>query len=424
MFRHSFLIAGFAVISQILGILRDRMLAHYVGIGPALDIYNASFRLPDLALGMLLAFASAGTVVPFIAKAIKDNNQSELEERFNSLFFFFGGVMVVLCLLLAAILPLLVHILVPGFTAEQVAQYIPLTRILLMQPVLLGLSALISCLAQARHEFLLYSIAPLLYTVVIMASIVGLYPSFGIVGIIFGVVVGAALHLGFQSFTLIKHPIRVHHVHASLKYVREHLKISVPRSGSLIISQLRVIFFTAAATTLGAGALSVYVFAQKITDAIVSIVAQSFSTGSLPLLSSQLAGGDVLSYKRTLKHNILFIFSATVGAALFCYFFAPLVVHALYGNTGSNEEIVRLLKVMLVGMPFFAVAWYLTYAFSAMKDTMPPLYSNAISTSAAIAVLFWARAEGYGLLSIGLSVITVNIVSILVLGFIYTRKKL
>jgi putative peptidoglycan lipid II flippase len=326
MFRNSFLIAGFAVISQILGIIRDRLLAHYVGVGPVLDIYNAAFRLPDLALGIMLSFAAAGTVVPFISHAIVNNNTKELEERFNSLFFFFGTAMIIMCTGLALLLPYLTPVLIPGFSAIQTTQYIFLTRLLLVQPILLGFSALVSCLAQARHEFVLYSIAPLLYTMAIISSIIFAYPSYGPLGIIGGVILGAFLHVSFQSITFIKHPLKIHYTHFTWKYIKEHLHLSVPRSGSYISTQLRNIFYTAFATTLGPGALSIYIFAQKIIDAVVAVLSQSFSTGSLPLLSSQIAQGDLLGYRRTLTKNLSFIFTASVIVSIVFWYTSGLLV--------------------------------------------------------------------------------------------------
>ena len=83
------LLGGFAFLSQLLGLVRERLLAQYVGVGSSLDVYNASFRIPDLILGIMLSFAAASTVVPFITKAIQNNDTKDLDERFNSILFFY-----------------------------------------------------------------------------------------------------------------------------------------------------------------------------------------------------------------------------------------------------------------------------------------------------------------------------------------------
>src|SRR3954463_5896873 len=107
--RNSAILAFFSVVSLLLGILRDRLLATIVGVGPMLDVYNASFRVPDLTLGILLSLASATTVVPFLTHAAHTEDKKELEKRFSSLFVFFGGAMILLVGITLIILPFVAH---------------------------------------------------------------------------------------------------------------------------------------------------------------------------------------------------------------------------------------------------------------------------------------------------------------------------
>ena len=90
-FRNSLFLAFFSALSLLLGIVRDRLLADNVGISFTLDLYNASFRIPDLLFGSLLAFISAGTVVPFLTK--EDNHGKQISPlhrliTLSSLFLF------------------------------------------------------------------------------------------------------------------------------------------------------------------------------------------------------------------------------------------------------------------------------------------------------------------------------------------------
>ncbi|MDB5260670.1 MAG: hypothetical protein JWN37_901 [Candidatus Nomurabacteria bacterium] len=424
MFRYSFIIASFAVIAQLLGILRDRLLAQNVGVGQLLDIYNASFRIPDLALGIMLSFAAAGTVIPFISKSISSNNKEELSMRFNSLFYFFGMMMIIICGIVFVTLPFYASFFVPGFTPDQTDKYIFFTRILLIQPILLGFSSLISCLAQARNEFLLFCTAPLIYTVSIIISIITLYPHMGLLGIIIGVVIGAALHLGLQSFTFIKHPIKITRKHFSIGFVKEHLHISVPRSGSFIINQIRVLFFTGFATLFGAGALTVYLFAQKIIDAGLTVISQSFSSGSLPRLADHIDRGDIVGFKKTFFHNAGLVFILAILFAGFCYYFPHLVVNLLYGKTPRNVDIITILRLIIISMPLHALGWYTIAAFNATKDTKSIFYSNIVSTAIAVGVCFYYKSQGLGLISLAYGIISMNISFIVCLLFFFQRKRL
>ena len=423
-FRNSVILAVFSGISVVLGIIRDRLLAHYVGVGPVLDVYNASFRIPDLILGVFVAFVASSTVVPFISKSIHTENKKELEEKVNSLFFLFVVSMVSILLIVSIFLPYIASFIVPGFTATQIHDYIFYTRLLMLQPLLLGISALISSIAQVRHRFMLYGAVPLVYTSCIIISIIYCYPTAGIVGIIQGVLIGALLHVCLQSYTLYKEKISIHYSLFSLIHIKEHLRLAVPRSGSIVVSQVRVLFFTAFATSLGAGVLSIYLLAQKISDAIVQTLSQSVSTASLPALSLLYSANDIPNYTKAIKKHgsSLFVIGAIVG--VLCFLFSNEIVYLLYGTTGHNQEIAQMFMVLAIGIPFFSLAWYLTYAFSAMKDTRSVLYANIFSTLCAAVICFIAKNIGLGMISIALGVVSVNILSSFLLLVVYKAKGL
>ncbi len=422
--KNSLLLAFFSGLSVLLGIVRDRFLAHYVGVGATLDIYNASFRIPDLVFGIFIAFVTSSTVVPFISSAIHSGNKKELEQKINSLFFAFSLFMIVIILVIDIVLPYIAHLFVPGFNEAQITEYIFYTRILMIQPLLLGISALISCIAQARHHFILYSTVPLIYTLSIIVGIVVGYPAHGLLGIICGVISGAILHVTLQSYTLYKENLSLHHTKFSLAIIKEHLHLAVPRSGSIIVSQLRVVFFTAFATSFGAGALSIYLFAQKITDAIVQIIAQSLSTASLPALASFYTSNDIPNYTKSIRRHGVSLFGIGILFSVGGFFFSNEVVYLLYGTTNSNIEIAKMFQYLSLGIPFFALAWYLTYAFSAMKDTRSTLYANIISTIISMFICFIAKDRGMGIVSIAIGVVSVNILSSILMLTVYKMKKL
>ena len=89
--KNSMLLAFFGILSIFLGIVRDRLLSTHVGIGPILDIYNASFRLPDFLYALSLAFITAGTVVPFLTVENKSGKLVDSRHKLSSISLFFAG---------------------------------------------------------------------------------------------------------------------------------------------------------------------------------------------------------------------------------------------------------------------------------------------------------------------------------------------
>lgn len=421
--RNSFLLAFFSVISLLLGIVRDRLLAEYVGVGPVLDVYNAAFRIPDLVYGILFSFVSAVTVVPFITKAVHENDKKELETRFNSLFFFFSLVMLVIAFVIIVTLPLFARYLVSSFSPEQLALFIFSTRVLMVQPFLLGLSALISCLGQVRHRFLLYSTAPLFYTIGIILSIIFLYRPFGLIGIIAGVIGGALLGLLVQSYSLYKEDIVWSWSLFSWEAITEHLHNAIPRSGSTITSRTRELIFASVATSFGVGALSVYVFAQRVTDAFIQVVVQSAATATLPILSKHHAVGEREEYSRILRVNITVILMLSIIAAGACIFIPQYIVAILYGKGTGTEAIASLVALLAFNLPLYSLNAYFVSAFSAARDGKGLFFANLIATTLSIVSLFVAKGMGYGIVSMAIATWTLGGSYTLLLLYFYSRKK-
>jgi putative peptidoglycan lipid II flippase len=420
--KNSAILAFFSIISLLLGIFRDRLLAQIVGIGPMLDVYNASFRIPDLIYGSLLAAVSAMTVVPFIT--LKPNeDEKDLEKKFNSLFFFFGFTLIVVSIVVSIFLPFLAPYIVPGFDEYQRRYFVISSLILMIQPLFLGLSALVSSLAQVKHRFIMYGIAPLIYTLVIIASIPLLYPRFGVFGIVWGVVAGAVLSFVFQSYTLYESRTRIALSMFRWEHVREHMRIAVPRSFSTVVSRVRDLIFAAVATSLGVGVLSIYLFAQRINDAFMQVVVQSSATATLPLLAHKHAHGEHKDYTRILKVNLLSIFFIAGAAAVFIILFRNQIVYLLYGNVSRADEIATMVKYFAYTLPIYSLNYYFVSAFSASKDTMGLFYSNLIATIVGVAALLVSVKMGQGMFSIVIASWVLSVLYLLLLVVFYSRKK-
>ncbi|MFA6609007.1 MAG: lipid II flippase MurJ [Candidatus Paceibacterota bacterium] len=417
-FRSSILLAFLSGISVLLGIIRDRLLSEYVGVGPVLDVYNASFRIPDLALGFMLSFATASTVVPFLTQS---KNDGSLEKRFSTLFYFFSWAMILVSVFVVITVPLYAQSIAPGFNAEQMTMFIMTTRILMLQPILIGVSSLISTLAQMRHEFVIYGVAPLLYTLGIIFGTIFLFPQFGITGLVFGVVIGAGFHLGFQSYTLFKAKINPFKYAFSLEYLKDHMKVSIPRSGTYIVSQLRIIFYTAFATTLGVGVLSSFLFAQKITDAISQMLAQSVSSASLPTLSQHFEEGNHSHHKRIIFKYSVGLFISGLFIALIIFGLQDFLVSLLYGKTQAHETIKFFLLAFTIVLPLQVVTWYLATGFNSMKKTNIVMWSNTIATAVSVVVCIYMKEIGIAALAYG--IIAMNVTYFLIIFSLYLRKS-
>ncbi len=420
--KNSALLAIFSILSVLLGIVRDRLLATHVGVGPILDIYNASFRLPDFLYAMSLAFVTAGTVVPFLTVENKSGNVVDPRHKLSSISLFFGGVASLIALFIVITIPLYARLIVPGFTEEQLQVFINVTRIMMIQPIILGITSLISCFAQLKNHFVLYGIAPLGYSVGIIFGIVELYPHYGVHGLIYGVLIGAFLSLAIQMWSL-RHA-RMFEIlpYFSFRHIKELFHLALPRSGVNILTQLRVIFFTAFATTLGPGVLSSYLFAQRITDAVQQIIQQSITTASLPVLSKEFIENRMTEYKQVVKRYVILLGAVGSFSAILLYFLQDVVISILYGTTSANALIAFFLVGFLVALPLQMMIGYFSISLYSTKDTKSVLYSNVVSTLVAVFVCY--ATQPLGNISLVYGVIAMAVVNFVAISFLYWRKKM
>ena len=418
--RNSILLAIFSVLSVLLGVVRDRLLAMYVGVGPVLDVYNASFRLPDLVYGVFLAFITAGTVVPFLTRENKDGKIIESEKRFTSLLFFFSLMMILLIIFVMFTISLYARFIVPGFSSEQLQEFIFATRMLMVQPLILGVSSLISCFAQLKNEFIFYAIAPLGYSLGIIFGIVFLFNGFGVNGLVIGVLIGALVSLLIQSISLKKHKFSIQKHNLSFIYIKELLHFALPRSFTNIVSQLRVVFFTAIATTLGGGVLSAFLFAQRITDALAQVISQSVTTASIPTLSREHEEGRIQEHEHLVHKYTAILFFTAIPIGIIVYLFRDIIISILYGNNEANNLIATFLVGFLIVLPFSMASSYLVAGFYSMKNTGKVFIGNLIGTI--MGVLVCLHYKDLGIISLIYGTVSYYIISFLLFTIMYQRS--
>src|SRR3989344_7662828 len=133
----AFILALLTLAAQALALLRDRTFAGIFGAGPVLDLYYSAFRIPDLVFVLVASLVSAYVLIPRIAGGDKFETQRLLSQAVSFLFLVGGAF----CIILGFYTPLLLTFLYPGFMQSAYQEeFILLTRILLAQPVILGIS--------------------------------------------------------------------------------------------------------------------------------------------------------------------------------------------------------------------------------------------------------------------------------------------
>lgn len=290
--------------SQVLGLVRDRTLASQLGPGSVLDIYYASFRIPDLLYAIAAALVSVTVLMPFFTDLWTkgSKNHTEAKRFLSEVLTVFLIFMVALSVVLFIAMPYLVTLVAPGFSPGMHDQLLRASRILLLSPIFLGISNIFGVVTQSKRAFVAFGLSPVFYNIGIILGVIVLYPSFGLDGLVAGVVIGTIMHAGIQLPVLIKHKSipRLRFAFDKKRLVRV-MGISIPRTLTLALSQITLAVLLAIASLVGEGAVSIFSFAKNIQSVPLALIGMTFSVAAFPTLVETFAKKDM---KRFVQHVV------------------------------------------------------------------------------------------------------------------------
>jgi len=381
------LLGGFALLSQILGLVRDRTLAYIVGPGPMLDIYYAAFRIPDFLYLSIASLASITVLMPFLMSRMnKDSDTNEKAKSFlNNVFSAYLIFMVIASLLIAIFMPYIVHFIVPGFSESQIVLLITVSRIMLLSPILIGLSNLIGTITQLFRNFLVFSLSPVFYNIGILLGVIFLYPKFGVYGLSIGVVLGAFMHFIIQVPVVIKHNFFPKFTFKiDWQEIFTVIKTSAPRTLTLSCNSLAFIFLIAMASTLKAGSISLFTFAYNLQSVPVGIIGISYSVAAFPVLVKSFSIKDIDNFiNQIILTARQIIFWSLPAISLLIVLRAQIVRVILGSNTFSWAD-TRLtaasVSLFIISLVSQGLVLLFVRGYYAAGNTKKPLFVNVFSS--------------------------------------------
>ncbi len=399
----AYLLAGLTLVSQILALLRDRIFAATFGAGQTLDLYYGAFRVPDLVFAFVSSLVGAYVLIPRITASNHDETEKLLSESATFLLVVGGGI----SLGLFVGMPQFLAFLYPHFTTSPNAdQFVALSRLLLLQPILLGLSGVVGSVAQVHRRFMLFALSPLLYNVGIIFGALVLYPRCGLLGLGGGVVLGALCYLLMNVPVLREIKLMPHFRFPRLSEFLPIVRDSVPRSLALGMGSITLLFLTAIASRVGEGAVSVFTFAINLESVPLGLIGASYAVAAFPSLSEAATPErreefvEILS--ASARHVILW---SLVALGLIAVLRAH-IVRAILGAGAFDWNATRLtaalLLVLAIGLAAQGLILLFSRALYALRQSWRPLLYQVVSggLSVLLAVLFLAHPESAPLESI------------------------
>jgi putative peptidoglycan lipid II flippase len=368
--------------SRLLGLLRDIAIAGQFGTGDEMDAYRAAFRLPDLIFQLIAGGALGSAFIPTFTGYLARDDRPGAWRLASTVINLLLVLLTLTAVLSALVAPWLVnHVIAPGFAAEsaqKTALTVRLMRMMLISSVIFGVSGVVMGALNAHQHFLLPAIAPIFYNLAIIGSALFLAPRMGVVGLAFGVVAGALLHL------LVQLPgLRQYGATFTLRLavrdpgVRQVARLMGPRVLGLAVVQLNFIVNTNLASRMGEGAVSALTFGWLLMLLPQGILAQAVATAAFPTFAEQMARGEQEAMRSALATTLRVIFALSLPAAVgLAVLRRPLVAllfqHGAF-DQASTQLVAWALLFYALGLVAHAGLEIVARAFYAMHDTKTPL---------------------------------------------------
>lgn len=376
----SLIIGSTAFLSYVVGLVRDKILAYVFGTSALADIYNASFIIPDFILNACILGALSGVFIPIFVEHIHEA-QAKADEL-GSIFMTVMSSFVVLVSLVAMIFAdQLVPLTITNLPPELMGQAVQMTRLMLLYPLLVGLSTTFGAVLQSYGHFMSYGLSSVLYNCGIIVGTLLLVPHFGVFGAGLGVIFGYVAHMGVRLLEMRSIPFR-YKPRWDLKNpaFRTIILMMIPRAITLLCFTTVILVFSRVSSDLGTGVFAAQNYARNFQSFAITLFGVSIATAALTELSRQRAkkddAGFSASFAATVSQTLFFAIPATVGLIFVAQSMLATFLSGGAFKADSLQMTTSMLIVFSLSIPFESLMHVYSRGFYALKRVYLPTIAS------------------------------------------------
>ena len=382
--RSAFFVGAGILISRVVGLIRQRIFAHYFGSSAEGDAFSAAFRIPNFLQNVFGEGALSASFIPVYAKLLAEKDEKEAARVANAIFSILALVTAVIVLIGVFATPYIVTIIAAGFEEERRALTITLVRIFFPGAALLVLSAWCLGVLNSHHKFFISYTAPVAWNAAIIAALLFFGNRLDLSSLAaataWGSVIGSALQFGVQLPAVLR---LIHHFRPVLTLaspqIRQVLHSFFPVFMSRGVVQISAFVDAFLASFLGQGAVVALTYAQSLYTLPVSLFGMSVSAAELPAMSKTLGNAEVVA--ETLRHRL------DEGLRRISFFIVPSavaflalgdVIAAVLYQTGkfTRDDSIYVWTILAgasVGLLASTLGRLYSSTYYALRDTRTPL---------------------------------------------------
>ena len=391
--RITLLLVVFFALDKVVAFIRQVIIARQFGLSAELDSFNVANNLPDLLFALISGGALAMAFIPVLAEEITKGGRQAAWNLFSKIanlaFLVTAGFAVMIALFADPMVRWELGI-APGFETAQQDLVVNLMRLNLIATLIFSISGLVMAGLQANQHFLLPAMAPLLYNfgqifgALILSPQEGyrvgglILPSFGlgVHGLVYGVIIGAFLHLGIQVPALIRYQFRWNSgLGLNTKPVRKVLRLMGPRLLTMMFIQLIFIVRDNLASRLEEGAVTALTYGWMIFQVPETLIGTTIGTALLPTLSEQFARQDQEEFFASIQRAVRVLIAITLPVAVILSFgLRPLLRLAFDFDPAGTDLLTWVTRAYLAGLLGQSLVEVAVRSFYARQNALIPLF--------------------------------------------------
>ncbi|OGI22133.1 MAG: murein biosynthesis integral membrane protein MurJ [Candidatus Moranbacteria bacterium RIFCSPHIGHO2_01_FULL_55_24] len=421
----SIILAITTLASYIAGLLRDRMFAQSFGASRELDAYNAAFLFPDLLFNIFIASGIAAAFVPIISELLK-SDRKRAAEYLGTVITGAMGTMAVSALVIILFAGKISVLVAPGFAPEDQLLVADLLRYLALSPLLFSASNALGALLIVERRFLYYGLSPVLYNLGIIFGTLFLSSRFGIMGAVWGTLLGASLHLLVRIFDVLRSGFRLKwSFHPFRPEFKKTLSLMLPKMFGHPVELATFWAFTVIASRLEPGSVAILNFARNFESVPVSLIGITIATTTFPVLARAMADRTLEPFRKTLKISFWLILGGSIFAAIVIFLIREPLIRIVFGGGAFDQESVArtalVLGVFTLAMPTESLVHLLARAFYATKNTLIPVVLSIIGLIIAISAAAYL-APRFGIVALPFSFFLASLAELVLLLLLLPRR--
>ena len=381
----SFILMTSFFLSAALGAVRQVLFNAQFGVSQQANAYYAAFRLPDTLFSLIAGGALSSAMIPVLLNARQKDGEAASWRLISVVLTALLGAFALLIVAVEIFTPALVKdILAPGFDLETSNLTVTLTRLMLLQPMILLLGSVATAVLNSRNQFLLTGLSIVSHNVSLIVSILvlKLFPGPGIFAPTVGVILGAVLQTVILLPGLHSDGYRVGLLFdfANVR-LREILRLLVPNGLAVGVNYAGFIVDTAFATRASdPGGLAAIYNAFLLVGLPIALLGQAVGQAAFPRLAAQAEAGRWSEMRRVLLRSLGAVIALAIPAVGALLLLGRPTIRILFEHgeftAAAGNLTYRVLVAYAVALPAYVATEVITRSLIALRDTRTPLFTN------------------------------------------------